>query len=237
LTKKEIIEKGWVEKYVLGLTAEDESAEVERLAFLYPELQAKINLARTTICSKFNRSLTQPAIRTTFLTRKKMMAFAVILISLFSLGFVILCGEHFSLQANYTEKAQQLAFEQAKVSQLVSYSKEKSIFLHSPSTRRIKLKPSGDYPDAEAMIFQGTKSGRMLLRVVDLPELPEGQHFEIWAEQPQNKNELIGTLNPPLRFDSLYVLQSLPLCSKLMINSVDPVTKTSLPVCAATLTN
>lgn len=235
MTKKEIIENGWVEKYVLGLTTEDESSEVERLATLYPEIQESINVARNKICSTFNRSLTQPALRNSFMNKRKMMALTIVLVSLFSLGFCLLCREHFSLKANYSEQRQQLALEQAKVSQLVSVTKEKSIFLHSPSTRRIKLKGCSDYPDAEVMVFQCVRTGKMMLRVIDLPELPAGQHYEVWAKEEDQQNRLIGQLEPPLRFDSLYKLDDNLYCSSLQINSVDPLTHKTMPVCLAGL--
>ena len=235
MTKKEIIENGWVEKYVLGLTTEEESSEVERLATLYPEVQESINIARNKICSKFNRSLTQPALRTSFMNKRKMMALTIVLVSLFSLGFCLLCREHFSLQANFSEQSQKLAIEQAKVSQLVSFSKERSVFLHSPSTRRVKLKGCGDYPDAEVMVFQCVKTGRMMLRVIDLPELPTGQYYEVWSQQPNQQDLLIGQLQPPLRFDSLYVLEDNLVCSTLQIKSVDPETHQAMPVCLASL--
>ena len=235
LTKKEIIENGWVEKYVLGLTTEEESSEVERLATLYPEVQESINLARNKICSKFNRSLTQPALRNTFMNKRRMMALTIALVSLFSLGFCLLCREHFSLQANYIEQSQKLAFEQAKMSQLVSYTNERSIFLHSPSTRRIRLKGCGEYPDAEVMVFQCIKTGRMMLRVIDLPELQSGQRYEVWAQQPDQQDRLIGQMHPPVRFDSLYVMEDIKTCSSLQINSVDPSSQKAIPVCLASL--
>jgi hypothetical protein len=235
LTKKEIIENGWVEKYVLGLTTEEESSEVERMAVLYPEIQGSINISRNDICGKFNRSLTQPALRNAFMNKRKLMILTVSIVSLFSLGFCFLCREHFTMKAVVSEQTQKLALEQAKVSQLVSLTKERSIFLHAPSTRRIKLKGCADYPDAEVMVFQCVKTGRMMLRVIDLPELPEGQYYEVRAQQSDQQNYLIGQLRPPLRFDSLYVLDSKLLCSELEINSIDPVSHTSMPICLADL--
>ncbi len=235
MTKKEIIENGWVEKYVLGLTTEEESSEVERLANLYPEIQENINIARNKICSKFNRSLTQPALRNSFMNKRKMMILTIVIVSLFSFGFVYLCRENFFLQAIYSEQSRKLAQEQAKVSQLVSSTKERSDFLHSTDTRRIKLKGCGDYPDSEVMIFQSARTGRMMLRVIDLPELPVGYYYEVWAQQPDKQDHLIGLLEPPLRFDSLYRLDATLYSSGLQINSIDPVTHKSLPVCLASL--
>ena len=235
MTKKEILEGGWVEKYVLGLTTENESSEVERLAALYPEVQEDINLARNKICGTFNRNLTQPALRSTLMNKRKMMMVTIIGVSLFSLGFCLLAREHFSLKNNFTIQSQKLALEQAKVSELVSQTKERSLFLHSDNTKRIKLKGCGEFPDAEVMVFQCVKTGRMMLRVIDLPELPIGEHYEVWALQADDQNRLIGELEPPLRFDTLYVLEPLLNSSSLQINSIDPITKKSMQVCLASL--
>jgi hypothetical protein len=235
LTKKEILEGGWVEKYLLGLTTENESSEVERLAALYPEVQESINLSRNKICGTFNRNLTQPALRNTLMNKRRMMILTIAGVSLFSLGFCLLCREHFSLKNNYTIQSQKLALEQAKVSELVSQTKERSLFLHSATTKRIKLKGCGDFPDAEVMVFKCEKSGKMMLRVIDLPELPIGEHYQVWALQADQENRLIGELEPPLRFDTLYVLEPILNSSSLQINSIDPLTKKSMQVCLASL--
>ncbi len=240
MTKKEIIENGWVEKYVLGLTTEEESSEVERLASLYPEIQDNINVARNKICSKFNRSLTQPALRNSFMNKRKMMILTVTGVSLFSLGFCFLCREHFSLRAEYSAQHMQLAQEQARVYQLSSFTKlasEQSCFLHSPDTRRIRLKGCDNHPDAEVMIFQDTKTGKMMLRVIDLPELEEGHYYEVWTQQKPKPDRLIGLLKPPLRFDSLYNLEPTVYSSGLVINDIDSVTHQPLPICLASLGN
>ncbi len=240
MTKKEIIENGWVEKYVLGLTTEEESSEVERLASLYPEIQDSINTARNKICSKFNRSLTQPALRNSFMNKRKMMILTVTGVSLFSLGFCFLCREHFSLKKEYSARCVQLAQEQAKVNQLASATKltsEHSCFLHSPDTRRIRLKGCDAYPDAEVVIFQDVKTGKMMLRIVDLPELKEGNYYEVWTQQDTKPDRLIGLLKPPLSYDSLYTMEPTVYSSGLVINSIDSVTHQPLPICLASLSN
>jgi len=240
LTKKEIIENGWVEKYVLGLTTEEESSEVERLAMLYPDIQDNINVARNKICGKFNRSLTQPALRNSFMNKRKMMIFTIIAVSLFSLGFCLLAREHFSLRAIYSEQSLRLAREEEKMNQLASFTRlvsEQSHFLHSPDTKRIRLRGCGEYPDAEVMVFRSEATGRMMLRVVDLPEINEGQYYEVWAKQEANVDRLLGLLKPPLRFDSLYTMDSMLYSSALQIRSVDPAAHKSSPVCLANLSN
>lgn len=236
LTKKEIIENGWVEKYVLGLTSEEESSEVERLANLYPEIQDNINTARHKICGKFNRNLTQPALRDTLMNKRKMMFLTILGVSIFSLGFCFLCREHFSLRADYSEQAKKLAMEEAMLVQfdsVIHSASEKAKFLHSGTTEKIRLKGSGNFPDAEAMIFKCDKTGRMLLRVVDLPELPDGQYYEVWAEQKPKPDRLIGLLRSPLRYDSLYTLDSMLYASVLMIKSIGDAQHKAEPVCLA----
>ncbi len=240
MTKKEIIENGWVEKYVLGLTSEEESSEVERLANLYPEIQENINTARHKICGKFNRNLTQPALRDTLMNKRKMMFLTILGVTIFSLGFCFLCREHFSLKADYSEQSKKLAMEEAMLVQFDSVfhsASEKAKFLHSATTEKIRLKGSGNFPDAEAMIFKCDKTGRMLLRVVDLPELSEGKYYEVWAQQKPKPDRLIGLLRSPLRYDSLYPLDSMLHSDLLMIKSIDNERHQSEPVCVASLGN
>ncbi|HZV70348.1 MAG TPA: anti-sigma factor [Saprospiraceae bacterium] len=240
MTKKEIIENGWVEKYVLGLTTEAESSEVERLANLYPDIQENINETRNKICGKFNRNLTQPALRDTFMNKRKMKILAIAGVALFSLGFCFLCREYFALKKDYSELSRKLEVEEAAVIELASFAHsddEQSQFLHAPNTKKIKLKGSESFPEAEAMVFKCGKTGKMLLRIVDLPELPEGQAYEVWAGQKTGPDRLIGLLKPPLRYDSLYALDSVLYSSALQIRSMDNPEHKSLPVCMVSISN
>ena len=238
MTKKELIEKGLVDQYVLGLTTELENTEVERMANLYPEIQEQINEARNTLCSKFNRNLTQPALRSSLLTKRRVLLWCGLMVSFFSIGFCFLCREHFSLQEIYTAQREKLAREEAKVIQLASFSRmvsEQADFLHSPGTERVKLKGCDNYPEAEVMVFHCENTGRMMLRVIDLPQIPTGSYYEVWAHKPGREDLLVGKLLPPVRYDSLYALSPVLNCDELQITSVDPALRESIPVCMASL--
>jgi hypothetical protein len=57
--------------------------------------------------------------------------------------------------------------------------------------------------------------------VIDLPELPDGQYFEVWPSKKPKADRPFGLLKPPLRFDSLYAMEPTISYSSLQINSVD----------------
>ncbi len=234
LTKKELIEGGWIEKYILGLTSESESADVERLANLYPEVQAEINRSRSTICSKFNRNLTQPTLRHSLLTKRRVLyASAIIVVFLLS-GLAFLYKAHCTLQDDYRQQSIRLADDEAQLFKMTSYSKsasEQSAFLHAPQTKRIKLRGCDITPDAEVVIFQCRMTGRMMLRVIDLPALKDGQHYEVWAQTPEEGDHLLGKIIPPLRYDSLYTLDTALHFQSLRITAMDPATMESEPIC------
>ena len=173
-------------------------------------------------------------------TKRRVILWAGLVVSFFSIGFCFLCREHFTLQEDYTEKCEKLAREQAKVIQLASMSKaatEQAAFLQAPATQRIKLQGCDNYPEAEVMVFQCENTGKMMLRVIDLPQLPEGRQYEVWAKGADGKSMLIGELKPPIRFDSLYTLSPVIDCASLEITSADPHTMASTSVCVATITN
>ncbi len=238
MTKKELFEKGLIDQYVLGLTSDEENTEVERLANLYPEIQVQINEARNAIFSKFNRNLTQPVLRSSFLTKRRVILWSGLLVSLFSIGFCVLCREHFSLKENYTVQSEKLAREQEKVIQLASFSRmadEQANFLHDAGTQRVKLKGCDNYPEAEVMVFYAEHTGKMKLRVIDLPILPSGHHYEVWSHVSEQEHLQVGQLWPPVRFDSLYTLSPALDVATLEITSVDPYTMQSTPVCIATM--
>jgi len=238
LTKKELIEGGWIEKYVLGLTSEEESSEVERLTSLYPEVQEKINLSRNKICGKFNRNLTQPALRHSFLTKRRVIFGSAVVVFLALAGLAFLWKEHFYLKEDYNYQCAKLAEEQAKVDKLSSVSRqmsERSNFINSSTTERIKVRGCESTPDAEVLLFQCKLSGKMMLQVVDLPALPAGHHYEVWAKHADSSSWKLGQMQPPIKYDSLYVLDSALHFASLQITDVDPVSNVSEAVCMASV--
>lgn len=236
MTKKELIEGGWIDKYILGLTSETESEEVERLANIYPDVQAQINRSRSQICGKFNRNLTQPALRFSFLTKRRVLYGSGLAVFILLTGLAFLYKEHCSLQDSYYSQAQRLADDEEQLIRLSSFSKmenERSLFLHAPQTKRIKLKGCAYTPDAEVMIYQCRMTGKMMLSVIDLPELKNGQYYEVWAQSPDQDDRLLGKIIPPIKVDSFYVLDSALHFNALQITTVDPGTMQSEPICMA----
>ena len=236
MNKKELIEEGWIDKYVLGLTSETESDEVERLASLYPDVQAEINHCRSKICGKFNRNLTQPALRHSLLTKRRVLYASGITVLLLLTGIAFLYKEHCSLRDSYHLQAQQLADDEAQLIRFTSFSRiknDRSNFLHAPQTNHIKLKGCDFTPDAEVMVFQCRMSGRMMLSVIDLPELKSGQYYEVWAQNPDQDDRLLGKIIPPIRVDSFYILDTALHFKSLQITAMDPVSLQSEPICMA----
>jgi hypothetical protein len=240
LTKKELIEGGWIDKYVLGLTSDQESSEVERLATLYPEIQEQINQSRNRICGKFNRNLTQPALRHSFLTKRRILIGSALTVIAVLAGFGILCKEHFLLKNDYHSQCEKLAAEHAKVEQLASHSKiaaERSSFLNSTTTDRIKVKGCESTPYTEVVLFKCRLSGKMMLQVVDLPTLPSGHHYEVWAQNPDSTDRMIGLIQSPIKYDSLYMLDTALHYTSIQITDVDTINNFSEAVCMATVKN
>lgn len=238
LTKKELIEGGWIDKYVLGLTSEAESSEVERLASLYPEVQEQINLSRNKICGSFNRNLTRPALRHSFLTKRRVIFGSAAIVFLALAGLAFLWKEHFYLKEDYNYQCAKLAEEKAKVDKLSTVSRqvsERSNFINSSTTERIKVRGCESTPDAEVLLFQCKLSGKMMLQVVDLPALPDGHHYEVWAKHADSTTRKLGQIQSPIKYDSLYVLDPALHFASLQITDVDPANNSSEPVCMASV--
>ncbi|MEO6132576.1 MAG: hypothetical protein ABIQ02_12055, partial [Saprospiraceae bacterium] len=79
------------------------------------------------------------------------------------------------------------------------------------------------------------ETGRMLLRIVELPSLPQGQYFEVWSEQKPKPDRLVGLIKPPLRYDILYTLDSMINASALLVKGVANAQGKSLVVCQASI--
>ena len=71
------------------------------------------------------------------------------------------------------------------------------------------------------------------MQVIDLPQLKDGQYYEVWAQAADDKEELLGKIMPPIRFDSLYDLDSTLYFKTLRIAATDPATNQSEPICMA----
>jgi anti-sigma-K factor RskA len=236
VTKKELIEGGWIDKYVLGLTTEEESQEVERMAHLYPDIQDQVNAARNKICGSFNRKLTNPVFHNSFLTKRRIIRSASFIVFVSLAAFAFLWLKHFDLRETYHSQCAKSAADQAKLAQMSSFSKkvtERSAFINSSSTERIKVKGCDSTPDAEVLVFKCRNSGKMMLQVVDLPGLQDGQHYEVWTQWGDSSNHMIGLIEPPIKYDSMYVLSSELNYTRLQITAVDPANNFSQPVCMA----
>jgi hypothetical protein len=159
-----------------------------------------------------------------------------VIIALSAFGY--LCREHFSLREDYVSQCEKLAEEKAKVDQFAMLSRtvsERSSFLNSATTKRIKLKGCEATPDAEVLVYKCKLSGKMMLQPIELPHLPVGNYYEVWAQHPGLTDRMIGQLIPPIRYDSLYVLDTAIDYSILQISSVDPVHQLSEAICLATI--
>ena len=236
VTKKELIEGGWIDKYVLGLTTEEENLEVERLANLYPDIQDQINAARHKLCGNFNRKLTIPVFQSTFLSKRRIILGSSLIVIVSLAGFALMCREHFDLQRVYQSQCHKLEAEKAKLAQMSSFKREvaeRSKFINSSSTERIKVKGCDATPDAEVLVFKCKHSGRMMLQVVDLPELEDGHHYEVWTQWKDSSHHMIGVIEPPIKYDSMYALSNDLNYTKLQITAVDSVNQSSHPVCMA----
>lgn len=224
MTKKELLEEGWIDQYVLGLTSEEESLEVERLANLYPEVQAEINAAREKLCSNFNRNLTRPVLQSRFLSKRNIILGSVALVTIPLLAFLFICREHFSLQKDYKSTCHKLAKEKERGDKLAFVSdrvSQQSRFISASNTNRLKLKGCNNNPEAEVILYKCKNSGKMMLHVVDLPQISGDSHFEIWATEKDNPKKLIGVITPPLKYDSLYTLTPAPTSTGLEIYEAD----------------
>jgi hypothetical protein len=158
----------------------------------------------------------------------------VVFVSLAALTF--LWVEHFDLRETYNSQCKKVAADQERMAQMSTFSKkvtERSTFINSSTTERIKVKGCDSTPDAEVLVFKCKISGKMMLQVVDLPVLEEGQHYEVWTQWNDNSNHMIGLIQPPIKYDSMYVLNSDLNYTMLQITAVDPEDNSSHPVCMA----
>ena len=191
---KAYIESGILEEYVSGLLSEEDSAEVDRIAGLYPEVQEEINEIRYSYNLLANRlgmsadqNILEDALQSIHLEQaeqdtrdedaKKSKTWSSQSVLLYAVAacitlllFSTAINFYFYFELNNTQN------------QVEELSNELAI-VEGATNIKIPLWGLDNAPESHASIYWNTQTSDIYIQVENLPEPPSGHQYQLWAEK------------------------------------------------------
>ena len=209
MTTKEYIESGILESYVLGITTAGESAEVERMASVHPEVEIELEAIRGTLENYALQYEKQPpaalkgkimaavfeeeSLLKTSKSNLVSLNTATPKKSIFSMAaswalLALSIGGNiwfFNNWKNSEEKvlaleSQNQIFAQENKAIKASYQEEVAI-LQNADIKVITLAGQPVSPNAKALIYFDKNKQEVYLSALDLPAAPKGKQYQLWA--------------------------------------------------------
>ena len=207
MDKDRFYKSGLIEQYVLGLTTEEENAEVEKYAEAYPEVKQEIREMRSAIESyaqkhaipppdnlkdkvmsevgKDSRPSDYQASSKGGTISRPLFGFALAAV----VGLVFLAGLFYRRGIQTENKydrllSEYLALEETCDEQHRACTKMEKVFalLRQPDMEIIKLQGTSVAPKASAVVFLDQEGNSVYLDAQDLPPPPPGKQYQIWAD-------------------------------------------------------
>lgn len=192
------MQSGLLEQYVLGLTTEEESAEVEQYAAIFPEVEEEINLLRSAMKHYAQEQIAQldskneksaassPTSSNTHSSPTSASHSRAIWF--LAIGFLLsgVLSFHFYRQhRNSRVQMEHLRsniknIQHAYQADLRDLNTQLEFLLHG-HTHYLQLRGTPLSPRADVRVFWNEASQKAFLQVLYLPPLPKGKQYHIWA--------------------------------------------------------
>lgn len=192
---KIFLDSDLLEKYLLGSTNKQESLQVERYIAMYPEVRetyielqdnletfAKMHAIRTPEGLK-NKILAR--IRTENAGRRKFLRYAVAA----SFAAIMFAGASYFLWNQNQNLQEENIIVNNKIESLEEDMREQLedvrnqfIVLNNPQTKRYNVKGNNNAKELKAVAYINPVKKLSYINVKNLPNLPEDQSFQMWAE-------------------------------------------------------
>lgn len=189
------LETDVLEKYLLGNTSDQETLQVERYIAMYPEVRnTYLELQENLESFARLHALKAPEglkakilhrIRTQNLGRKKSRRFAI---AATVAAFVFAGSSYFfwdqskSLQEENTIVTNRILNLEADMKQQLEDVRNQFIVLNNPQTRKFYVNGNNKAKDLKAVAYVNPVKKLSYINVRNLPNLPENQCYQMWAE-------------------------------------------------------
>lgn len=219
------LQSGLIEKYVLGSTTAKENLEVEHYISNYPEIEEEYNKQQDNleIMAKANaveapkfildavlEEITEKPIITLSTTKHKTTWYSIAasFIALIFAGSALLLLIHNKalVRENQTvvDEIFDLRSDIKKNNDRLDQVMRQFMKLNNPETEKYVLRGNDRAKDLKTVAYINSVDKTSMINVVELPQLPEDQNYQIWAEL-QDRMVNLGILDP-----SNKKLQSIP---------------------------
>lgn len=214
------LESGLLEKYVIGDTTISESEEVESYISKYPEVQSMYNELQQNleILSQIHAVEPPKGILQNILndlddtpvvkmpTRKRKTVFIYSITSTAAaLLFAALTGFLYYQNKQLMEEKQvvvdeifDLRNDIAKTNNRLKSVMKELMSLNDPETEKYIIRGNNRAKDLKTVAYINPKQKTSMIEVVSLPQLPDQQCYQMWA-QMNDKMVSLGILDPAIR--------------------------------------
>lgn len=189
------LETDLLEKYLLGNTSNQETLQVERYIAMYPEvLNTYVELQENLESFARLHALKAPEglkakilhrIRTQDLGRKKSRRLAIaasVAAFLFAGSSYFFWDQSKSLQEENTIVTNRILNLEADMKQQLEDVRNQFIVLNNPQTRKFYVNGNNKAKELKAVAYVNPVKKLSYINVRNLPNLPENQCYQMWAE-------------------------------------------------------
>ena len=219
------LQSGLLEKYVLGETSASESLEIENYISMYPEVEEEYNKLQENleIMAKANAVEAPQFILDAVmeeLDEKPVIAFstskhktpwysiAASIAALIFAGTAFLLFQHNKALVKENQSVVDEIFDLRgdikKNNDRLDEVMRQFMKLNNPETEKYVLRGNDRAKDLKTVAYINSVDKTSMINIVELPQLPEDQNYQIWAEL-QDRMVNLGILDP-----SNKKLQSIP---------------------------
>lgn len=207
-----------LEKYLLGTTTDEESFQVERYIAMYPEVKetydelqenletfAKMHAIKTPEGLKERivaRIRGEKAGRKRFFQYSIAASFAALL---FAAAAFFFYSQNQSLQEENDMVANQIKLLEQDMKDQLEDVRNQFIVLNNPQTKRLNVKGNTKAKELKAVAYINPVKKLSYINVSKLPNLPEDQCFQMWAEVNGEMVNL-GVIKESMAQDNLLAL-------------------------------
>lgn len=205
------MQSGLLEQYVLGLTTEEESEQVEHYAKIFPEIQAEIDTLRNAVrqyaeqqisdikYQKEQQAMSSPVANhnvtgPTWSGRHWLVAVGLVLFGLIGIYYHGQANdvkmELAQVNASFSAFKQTCAKEQAMLAQ----TEDQLAFLKHHLTHLMQLQGTTLAPQSKVRVFWNKQVPDAYLQVISLPEPPKEKQYQAWADI-DGKMENLGVID------------------------------------------
>lgn len=184
-----------LEKYLLGVTSTEENLQVERYIAMYPEVSrtydelqenleqfAKLHAIKT---PEGLKEIILTKIRSERIGRKKFFRYAIaasFAAFLFAGASFFFWNQNQTLQQENSVVSTQIEDLQKSMTQQMEDMRNQFIVLNNPRTKKYNVNGNKKAKELKAIAYINPVKKLSFINVSKLPNLPEDQCFQMWAE-------------------------------------------------------